>query len=988
MPKAAESDIGPEGAPTHMWEVLVSDTFVGRREALTTLHRLVDGSGGSLRSGLIEGEAGIGKTRLVTEFVEQACQKGIRVLQGYCYRVKEAGPYFPLLQILSGLQEAGSRSGNLLRGSADVALTRGVQSLSEDLRSQRSQFLSEVSDAILRASASRETLVCVEDIHWADIGSLLVLNNLLDMRTRNLSIICTARMDEPMEVEVRQLVARIEEKSRRIVLHGLAQAEAREFVESLAGPGAVTDEELRVLRSFTNGNPMFLRELFFHFQETGLLARHTIQEAIKRTRMPDRLSHVIDLQLARLPGDVRRVLSAASVIGAEFSADLVARVLAEAEIDVQARLEIAIANRILQPIDALEASRYRFAHALFATGLYESLLASERRDLHRRVAEAIDTGVVSLSAGEVARHHALGFGVKGGRRTVERCRVAAEQAENIMAFETAARFWEYALRCTRPRSQRTRAELYRRLGRALRAAGKWTQAVEAWREAARLFEYLEDWKKVGDLALALGEMHRLRQEYAESERWLELALKLCSDRPADRGKALALLGSIRCLEGETGQGLQLLEEASQTGASTGGDPVVAFWLSQGFLASGNPARAQAVAKKGLEDAQRRGISSAVALLAAGLVHHELSRLSPRSARSYARLLQEAVDPTDTTALTRSLLCQTLLLAYAGNWRKVLSLCERWMAQVRFAGRYQVATARVIWAEARLALGDALVARTDLLRSLPHLEHMRPVAALHLARILLRLGEEEEATSLVSRHWRQLASDARPTSAAGRALLGEVVSSLNQPELARRCYDSLLREPRPIVIGYSPLSVQRVLGCLAAHLKMWSSAIEHFETAMQQLAEGGARWELAQTYLDYRDMRRVRWRRGDLRKAAALELEAEAILSELGIQDGAVQRTPVPSPDGGRFGLTTRELEVLALLAEGRRNQEIAEALTLSRGTVNRHLENIYMKMEVNNRTEAVVQAVKEGLVGPLARASSAGRVGGQEGLGTAQIREG
>jgi DNA-binding NarL/FixJ family response regulator len=113
------------------------------------------------------------------------------------------------------------------------------------------------------------------------------------------------------------------------------------------------------------------------------------------------------------------------------------------------------------------------------------------------------------------------------------------------------------------------------------------------------------------------------------------------------------------------------------------------------------------------------------------------------------------------------------------------------------------------------------------------------------------------------------------------------------------------------------------------------------------------------------MRATRRRRGDLTKAAALELRAKLVLDSLGVRRETDERFASPSVDGNRFGLTGREIEVLALVAQGLRNSEIAEALTLSVGTVQRHLQNIYGKMDANGRAEAVMKAVNAGVLGPL-----------------------
>lgn len=940
-------------------------TFVGRRRELTALARLVDGGGGKLRSAFIEGEAGIGKTRLLEETLGHASGRGIRVLKGYCYEVQEAGPYFPFLQILDQLRLAGSASQELLRSLATEALGAGNWAgLSGDVRGKRARFLRALSGAILREAASEETLLCIEDIQWADLGTLLVLNNLLDMGGAGPLILCTARIDGHTDAAARQLLARIDQKSRRIVLGGLTFAEAREYVDNLAGPGQVAEAEVRDMLSFTGGNPMFLRELFFHLQEAGLLDEHTFAGAIGRSRTPDRLAYVIDLRLRSLPANSSKTLSVCSALGTEFSAAVLAKLTEEPEERVEDVLEDAVSRGILKRGEDIDAFHYRFAHALFPMRLYDILSASQRRVLHRQISEAATCGSISLSASELARHLALGFGTAGGREAIRTCREAAEQAEGVLAYETATRYWELALRCTRPRARRTRAELFRRLGWALWAASKWAQATEAWRRAILEYESLRSWEEVGALALALADVLRWRQKLSESERWVTRALELPLRDQADRARALALLGDLRALRSEPAQALSLLEEAIEVWSNSGREPVVAYWLSLGYQAIGDHSTAHAVAKLGLDEAQRSGASNPAALLGASLVIHELSQLNLDSARSYALIVHEAIDSNDATTVARSLVSQAYLMAYQGSWRRVAKLCERWMAELRLAGGYQVATARFIRAEAQLALGDASAAQDEMLCALPNLEHMSPAAAVHLARAMIQLGENRQAASIVRRFSERLISSSH--SAAGRTVLGEVASSLEMPDLWRRCYDFLKAETRPVVMVYSPISVRRVLGRLASRLKLWDEAIEHFESALQQLTKGGARWELALTYFDYAHMRCARRRRGDLRKAAALELEAETILQKLGIERAPLRPRLARSVGENRFGLTGRELEVLALVAKGRRNREIAGELTLSHRTVERHLESIFGKMGANGRTEAVIQAMQEGLVSHLA----------------------
>ncbi len=365
-------------------------------------------------------------------------------------------------------------------------------------------------------------------------------------------------------------------------------------------------------------------------------------------------------------------------------------------------------------------------------------------------------------------------------------------------------------------------------------------------------------------------------------------------------------------------------------------------------------------------ALRRKAESAASLLAGSLFHHELSTLDVGAARRSVQILQRTAHPADTPAITRSFMCQALLNAYLGDWNEVGRIAEQWMARVRFAGRFNLAHAKMYWSVARLALGDPATAEHGIREALPHLDESEPLGALQLAHVLLYADRHEEAAAIGRAYARFVMQSPRFMARGGRALLGQIVSALDETEMTRLCYDQLADETHPIAIIYSPLSVQRVLGRLASSLGLWKQAVLHFDTAIRQLGAGEARWELAQAFLDLAEMRRRRGRRGDQDKAAAMQLRAEAILKDLGALRFASLPSLHVSSGANRFGLTGRELEILSLVAEGFRNQEIAERLTISYRTVERHVENVMNKMGVRGRVEAVVLGVTEGLVGPPA----------------------
>jgi DNA-binding CsgD family transcriptional regulator len=887
----------------------------------------------------------------------------ITVLKGFCYPSPDCGPYFPFFQILNSLSLLDSPS-NIVKQVAGSALSSANWiNLSEDWGERRERFLRQLTSIILKVIGLSRTVFLLEDIHWADTGTLLLINTLMDVSDTNLQMICTARTDEPLDPDARQLISRIEQKSVPIHLHGLPSSDTRQLLEQLIGSGYVTDEEMFAATTYTRGNPLFLRELIHHLKSSGLLERYSLQEALTLNSKPESLTHVVDLRLRTLSKPLKEVLQTSAVLGNEFTANRVSRVAAITYPKAIELLRLGVEKHVLEPLNGHEGERYRFSHPLLADRLYDTLSESSRRGLHQSIAATLqEDGNTESAITDLAHHFALGFGPSGGRRGIRYCQLAAEQAEQIMAFDVAARFWRLAITCTHPSSRVVPARLFARLGWSLWAAGKWEQAVEAWNKAVLRYQSLNHRRKVGELSLALGDVHRWRMELDEARHWLKVALTSPLAR-ADRARALALLANTLCLKREVNDAKEPLEEATKIWAEVECDPLVAFWLSHAYLMIGRPSQSLFMLRSGFEEAKRRGSSHAITLLSMSVASHYLCVLDVEAASSHIASAEQAIDPGDVTNLPQLWSVKVYLLGYLGEWDNVIETCESWMARVRLSGPYQLAFARLVWAEAQFASGRAPVAARAAVQALESLGDFTPVGAVHLGRMMVNLGHMEEAEQLVRTYASLI--NATPRYASARGVLGDVVSRLETPDLWRQCYDSLMPERRAMLLTACATSVQRVLGRLATRLGMWQQAVERFEQALSELEKGRAHWELANTYVDYAELRTRRRRRGDLTKASAMEARAKAIIAELGL-DNALPRFSSKSPDNGtRYGLTGREIEVLALLSEGRRNREIADSLMLSLRTVERHLENIFGKMGLNSRTEVILRAVQEGIVGPF-----------------------
>lgn len=961
--------------------ILDSDEFVGRERdsldgsepcfgrggLLSAFDELLQSSVEATKSVVIRGEPGIGKTRLVAEVAGCARQRGVRVAWGHCYGVEETHAYLPFRQVFESLCLHGPRDHERLLSAHSATTGRSeLGQLLRDPGDDRRRFVTDIARPLLEEAARQRLLVVVEDIHWADVGSLLLLNSLIDLRGRGLVLVCTAREgEEPQDATRRQLLFKLEQKSRVTRLRGLGPAAVRELIRWLCGPGVGTEREVVAVRSFTGGNPLFIRALIAHLRDEGLLGRRSLGQALAESATPSRLADVLDLRIKSLSSETQSVLAVASVLGTEFSLpvlSVVSNVGAGRAADL---LFEATRRGILREVDGPAMQRFRFAHSLYPKLLYESLRPSRRQALHTRIAEAADRQEIHLQADELAEHYARGLQSSRRRKAVALWQEVAERSETIFAHERAASFWRLAVEYGGHLSPRCRADLLSRLGWAYWSSRMWGQAREAWEQAVPMLEAVGDSRRVGALALAIGETARWQQELGPADRWLRRAL---DDLPADSeasNRALALLGSVACAQDDAACGLSLLDKARERDVSGGRtDPYVSYWLSYGYMTAGDVANARSLAREGLRLAMEAAKPEVSTLLAGHLAQIELSLLNLSSAQRCSAIVRRLVGRTDTAGLMFSLVAQCYLLAYQGRWARVATVCERGMAELRLAGRYQLSTIRFMRAEAILALGNPRAASAEMAHALPGLEAMQHAGRVHLARALVRLGALEQARELVRPYVSAEARTRRMLTT--RATLGEVASQVLDETACGELYRLLTHECRPLVLQYCPAATQRVLGRLATTLGDWIGAEKHFETAIQQLSQAQATWELIQTYSDYAGMRRARRRRGDARKASALASEAERLLTGLGVPPSALacgrpsQETEVRA---NRFALTGREVEVLQRLAKGMRNSEIAESLGISHRTVDRHVENLLGKMGARGRVDAVLLAVQERLVG-------------------------
>jgi tetratricopeptide (TPR) repeat protein len=406
---------------------------------------------------LLAGEAGIGKTTLLSEAARYAEDRGARVAWGWGWPGEGAPGYWPWVQVMRGLGLDTPLSASA--GSPDVDAAPA---------SARFQLFDEVTSLLLAESRIQPLLVLLDDLQWADQPSQLLLDFLARRLPAGAAAVVGAYRDvDPVPGPA---LAALAARTTVLPLTGLTVEAVAELIRGVVGEQRAGDVAAGVHRR-TGGNPFFAQQVSWLLKDG-------------RTGVPPGAREALGQRFAALPEACTAVLRAAAVGGPRFSAGLVARVTGDSPEAVAGLLAEAVQARVLSQ-DVPEG--LRFAHDLFREFAYQELPAADRARLHKRmgvelVAERARGGDVSLA--ELARHFVQADpGSAWARRY---CVAAAREATSRLAYEEAVHHWEGALAAAAGQGAGLRIETLIELAEARRRAGDGQAAAEAYLRAAEL----------------------------------------------------------------------------------------------------------------------------------------------------------------------------------------------------------------------------------------------------------------------------------------------------------------------------------------------------------------------------------------------------------------------------------------------------------------------------------------------------------------------
>ena len=981
--------------------------LVGRtreREALDdALARLEAGTGGLVVA--VEGEPGIGKSRLLAELAERAAPDSL-VLGAAASEFEDDLPYAIWTEALAPhLRELDDRRRTRLGIEDPAALASVLPALGgPDGGADRHRLHRALRDLLERLAAPRPLVLWLDDLHWADPGSLDALAALVHRPAAGAVLLAVAAREGqlPQPVATALAAATRQDRVTRLVLAPLDEAEAAELVGG----------DVAAIYAASGGNPFYLEQLARSRGNAGPVPpadersrgnAGPVPPADERSRgnvgaveaaVPEVVALALAAELADLAPQTRRVLEAASVVGDPFDPGLAAEVAELPEAEALAGLDDLLARTLVRPASA--ARRFAFRHPVVRHAVYQGTSGGWRLAAHARAAAALER----RGAGIVARAHHVEHAADLGDAAAADVLLAAARELQGPAPASAARFHAAALRLVpggdahRPR----RAAIQIALAEAQSAAGR--------ADAARA-TLLDALAQAHDPA----ERQALTVRVANAEFWLghsdEALQRLyvaLGDLPAepsdDRVRLHNSLGLTVLLGGDYDEARAQASD-SLADAVALGDPVLqaaALGLDAFALAASRPGTDAAAALERATEAFGRLAEPDLMRRLPGLWMLAWSESALGRFETALELLRRAGRMAGASGRELVLVLVSLgsvrPLRELGRLAEAVAIGEEAVDRARLSGApQQLVAAYSALSAARLAAGDVSAALREAedaaaIDAPPGDFHRAAQPGWCLGAALTAAGNAERGAAAMLEAFGGAAMPRvipaeRPAAAAdlveaqlaagepaaanetlryGVAAAGEAGTAWAEATIARARAAVLLAEGRPheaaaaaadgTVVTENETLVAADETVASREPPGRAIAGAPLAAALALLAHGRA---LAAT--------------GDRAAAIAALSDAEAMLDGFGAlrrRDEAVRelrklghrvvRAARDGNDGPLGALTAREREIALLVAGGRTNREVAEQLVLSAKTIEAHLRNIYAKLGVRSRVELAREA--------------------------------
>ncbi|MFQ5812851.1 MAG: tetratricopeptide repeat protein [Anaerolineae bacterium] len=541
----------PRPSPLRPWPKpeYLSSSLVGRDQEYARLIRHLEAaSQGKGQLVIIDGEVGIGKTRLVQELLDQA-EPDFHLLIGRCYESEMALPYQPLVEALRGylptldlnelqISSLWLREVSKLVPELSEALPDLPNSVPLSADTERSRLFEGVVQFLVALSRQRPLILFIDDLHWADQATFALLQYLARHVTRERMLLIGAYRTEDLNEPLTNTIRSLNQDGllSRITLRRFTLEEVTTLIREMAGMESGGEKFSRRLYQDTEGNPFFIFEVIRSLFEEGILYRDKrgwstdlkdFATNYTQIPIPPSMRDVIQARLNRLGEVSRQVLETAAVFRQQFYFVTVKRACdkgADEALDAFDRL--LQAQLIREGEVGIKGSSYDFNHDKIREVTYQQMSGARRQQVHRRVGEALEIEYRDR-LDEVVSRLAYHFVAGGDREKALRYSIGAgDRARELYANEEAIAYYQRALELAE--SEEELSTIYEGLGDVYALVGKHSKAIESYQsvldsagEGLDKRQVAEIHRKMGRLCERNGKRDRALEHFRTGRKILE-----------------------------------------------------------------------------------------------------------------------------------------------------------------------------------------------------------------------------------------------------------------------------------------------------------------------------------------------------------------------------------------------------------------------------------------------------------------------------------
>jgi DNA-binding NarL/FixJ family response regulator len=913
--------------------------------------------------GVVSGEPGIGKSRVVDELLRSPAIDAIVVRRGGCHLADQVLPFGPFIDMAS--------RGNGLDLLADALTAADDDTGDERSELRRRRSFDQIAQAIL--DANHPTLVVIEDVHWADDVSLLAIGHLARaFAGTHHRMLLTHRPHErtPAYARVLAEMARLRVVDE-VELRPLDADQVGEMAEAMAGV-ALTAEQRRTLIEVSDGNPFYVEELLR--STNGDLDPADVA-------VPRPVEYHVVARLADLAPLTREAVCRAAVVGRDVPVDQLAGLMGWDARETARHATALVAAGLLKDVDG---DRLRFVHELARRAVESQLLSIERVDIHRRIADALTAGIGDQqqpaaiderTRADLARHAYEG---QDWPAAIEHGTVAARAALGRWSAAAAITHLDRVIDAATRSGREPSAEVRLLRGRARLHVGDIEGAGDDLRAAAHQAEANGDpaaaWRANFELAMLAGQRSHedavtsLDKAMSAAERWGE---------PIAIARTLNRQGNLATNRFDMDAAIRLFERAMQLASEAGDDTIVA---ETGVLSMVNHSLSgdlRSARRDGASAVERlRGLDDPIGLISAlfslsmtgGEHSSELSRPSAsldQCAAEAEEALERSISLGWTTGEAFSRRGLGGVRSAQGRAAEAVELMRTSIRVAETTGHVpQILRGHAVMGEVLLDIGDLTGSRRHIEQAIELGGRLGAAAALLPSRI--RLAEVDIADGRLDDAEERLARIVADGAHAERSSLGaraQLLLARGEAEAALELVEGAVSVLPEGADGDPPARLDHLAAEALAQLRRLDEATEALIRADRQTRRHGMRLLLRHVLATRAT---VCARQGDREAArrwcdeawamaneAAEGLEPDltaALRADMERRTAAVPRTEGTGASGPAV-LTRREREVAEVLARGLTNQQVADELFISVRTAETHVKHILAKLGFRSRAQ-------------------------------------